>query len=100
MPAGSALANTIAGLLHVQIGKTMKDIGLELRPPRTARAVRYAVSMLIAEGRARRVGNPYCRVKIFAMVQEAEPCHGPEDTTCPSCGFGSSPVASQDGGRP
>jgi hypothetical protein len=25
------------------------------------------------------------------MIEDDDPCHGPQDTTCPSCGLGGSP---------
>lgn len=97
MPAGEFLADEVAKVLNVQIGKTVNEITAELPGKVTSRAVRYAVYLLLADGRAKTTGKVIPgllgnkkRYKVLAVMQDAEPCHGPQDTTCISCGLGAS----------
>jgi hypothetical protein len=57
MPAGTILINQVASLLLPNVGRKMAEVraGVTLRA--TPRAIRYAVSALVREGKARRKGN-------------------------------------------
>ena len=76
MPAGELLANEVAKLLHVQNGKTVNELTGELTGAVTVRAVRYAVKLLVADGRARLTGKKVAglanrkRYKVLAAVPD------------------------------
>jgi hypothetical protein len=57
MPAGTVLINQVASLLLPNVGKKMAEVRAGVTSRSTPRAVRYAVSALVQEGKARRVGN-------------------------------------------
>lgn len=57
MPAGKALTNAVLRVLHPHHPKTMTEVRAELTMKATPRAVRYAMSNLITEGRARRTSE-------------------------------------------
>ncbi len=67
MPAGELLAARVLDVLSVFDGKTINEIAAVLRPPVSARAVRYAVALLIMDGKARRIGYRHQHFKILAM---------------------------------
>lgn len=56
MPAGELLANEIAKLLTTHTAKTVGDLHAELTGAVSRRAVRYAVQMLVTDGRAKLLG--------------------------------------------
>jgi hypothetical protein len=68
MPVGEKLVDRVAATLHISSGQTIAEIGAQLSPPVTPRAVRYAVARLIAAGRAKRHGSKYQHHKITAVV--------------------------------
>lgn len=57
MPAGIILINQVASLLLPNVGKKIKEVRAGITVPASSRAVRYAVSALVQEGKARRDGN-------------------------------------------
>ncbi len=57
MPAGKDLMMRVESHLSLEVGKTMKQIREAVTTRSTPRAIRYAVSALIADGRAKRVGR-------------------------------------------
>lgn len=72
MPAGELLANRVAETLSTLTGKTATEIGKSLNPPVTARAVRYAIRLLVDAGRAKRTGHPGQHFKVMAVKGAAD----------------------------
>lgn len=64
MPAGKDLIKQVEGRLDLEIGKTVPQINGALAVPCSRRAIRYAVTKLIADGKARRAGN-----QIFKLAE-------------------------------
>jgi hypothetical protein len=69
MPAGELLAARVLQVLSVFDGKTTNEIGAALTPPVTGRAVRYAILLLIASGKAKRIGKRGQHFKVLAVAE-------------------------------
>lgn len=72
MPAGELLADRVSTLLSVQQAKSVSQIARDLDPPVTGRAVRYALDILISQGRAKRLGHRSQHYKVLAVERLRE----------------------------